>query len=294
MHQRHVRHRRGFTLTELLVTIGVSSMLMALLIPAVQKVREAANRTLCRNNLRQLGIALHDHHDTFGVFPSNGGWDAESWIESTVGTQVYVSTNGYLWGVGRPDKSPQDQPGSWAYTILPYIEQQAMYQQRAWTEPVKLYICPSRRTAQAQVPQDDQYGTYVGGGWAWGKIDYAANGFAMPNRPRCLRLDGFTDGTSHTILVGEKGMDAAYYTMPGWYLDEPFFLGGSQGTSRSHAQLHQDVWGLVSSYGWGSPHPSSAQVLFADGSVHRIPYETPLSIVAALMSPSGGEDVPDF
>jgi prepilin-type N-terminal cleavage/methylation domain-containing protein len=294
MRPRFPARRGGYTLVELLVTIGILSVLVALLLPAVQRVREAASRMSCGNNLRQMGIALHHHQQIWGVLPNNGGWDRESWTQSTAGTPTYVSTNGNLWGVGRPDRSPSDQPGSWAYAILPYVEQQAMHQERQWTCAVKIYICPSRRSAVGQVPLDDAFGTYVGGGWAWGKIDYAGNGLVMPNRPRCLGLQDVSDGTAHTILVGEKGMDASYYTKTGWYFDEPFFLGGSNGTSRTRPIFKRDAPDLFSNDRWGSAHSSSAWFLFADGSVRRIPYETPQSVLAALMTPQGGEDVPDF
>jgi len=84
--------RCAFTLLELLIVIGIIGVLIAITIPAVLKVREAANRVSCANNLRQLGLALHHHHDVYRVFPSNGGWDGKQVIPSVDGTLTVVTT----------------------------------------------------------------------------------------------------------------------------------------------------------------------------------------------------------
>jgi prepilin-type N-terminal cleavage/methylation domain-containing protein/prepilin-type processing-associated H-X9-DG protein len=292
--------RPAFTLIELLVVIGVLSLLLGLLAPAVQRVREAASRLSCSNNLKQIGLALHLHHDNYDMFPSNGGWDGRQTILGSNGQRVTVYTwetghaSPFYWGVGDPNRSPRDQPGSWAYAILPFIEQDNMYRTRAWTEPVKLYACPTRRPALVQQPQDDEYGRYEGGGWPWGKTDYAANGQAIPNRPGCLRFADFADGTSSTILIGEKALAPLNYQRPTWYWDEPFFTGGAGGTQRFGTRLLRDVDGLLFRDNWGSAHSAGAQFLFADGSVHLIPYGTATTTMAALMTPDGGEVVPDF
>src|SRR5271163_521906 len=132
--------RGGFTLIELLVVIAIIAILIALLVPAVQKVREAAARTQCTNNLKQMGIAMHNLHDANKCFPS-GGW-------------------GWFWvGVPSNVSTGPDQPGGWLFNILPYVEQGNLRNEAAgltgssftttmqtmMATPVKLFNCPSRR-----------------------------------------------------------------------------------------------------------------------------------------------------
>ncbi len=298
-HTSHLR-RNAFSLVELLVVIGVISLLMGLLMPAVQKMRGAAARIACANNLKQIGLALQNHHDTFQVFPSNGGWDKKQTILSTSGAPTVIFTwwstqpAPFHWGVGEPGRGPRDQPGSWAYAVLPFLEQESIHRNRTWLVPLKIYYCPSRRLPEAQAPENDEYGQYNGGGWVWGKIDYAGNGWMIPNRPRTLTFASITDGTSHTILVGEKAMDPRNYESRTWYWDEPYFAGGSGGTQRSGSLLLPDSRGNFFPNNWGSAHIAGAQFVFADGSIHLIPYATATSVVQALLTPAGGEVVPDI
>jgi prepilin-type N-terminal cleavage/methylation domain-containing protein len=162
--------RRAFTLVELLVVIAIIGILVALLLPAIQAAREAARRNQCQNNLKQLGIAFLNHENTHKYFPS-GGW-------------------GYLW-TGDPDMgSGEKQPGGWAFSILPFLEEGNSYvvgkglsQAQKQTElikqkthPVSVFYCPTRRQPtlsygpEVSTNAANPPGDYVA------KTDYAANG----------------------------------------------------------------------------------------------------------------------
>src|SRR5262245_55365640 len=114
MQRAKLSHRPGFTLIELLVVLAIISVLLGLLFPAVQRVRESANRTQCLNNLRQIAIAMHNHHDTVGSLPS-----------------------GYLWKSMSSDDPFVTDPGwGWAAQLLPYLEQEPLAKQIDWNVAV--------------------------------------------------------------------------------------------------------------------------------------------------------------
>jgi prepilin-type N-terminal cleavage/methylation domain-containing protein len=292
--------RRAFTLIELLVVISIIAVLIGLLIPAVQKIREAALRTRCINNLKQIGTALHQFHDTNGVFPSNGGWDDKQTIAAADGSQFtpqtfdYTTGQTYRWGAGDPKLKPKDQTGSWGYSILPQIEQGAVFQQQSWASPITVYICPARRLAEAKLVMDDQFGRYQSGGLVWGgRTDYAVNLVAFANRPTVYSTAKFTDGLSSTIFAGEKAFDIVAQA-DSWYWDEPVYLGGSKGTSRGDIGLVRDTPGMSHEAfkdHWGSAHPSGVNFLYGDSSVHMVSFDVDISKIAALLTPDGGEVV---
>jgi prepilin-type N-terminal cleavage/methylation domain-containing protein len=140
----HRSHQAAFTLVELMVSIAVIGVLLGLLLPAIQMAREAARRSLCQSNLRQLHLAMHSHEQTYKAYPT-GGW-------------------GYGWlGFSNLGTGPE-QPGSWTIAVLPYIEQTELYRKAEWIDndpvatdrniqtlmksTVPLMNCPSRRTAR--------------------------------------------------------------------------------------------------------------------------------------------------
>jgi prepilin-type N-terminal cleavage/methylation domain-containing protein len=169
-HSSADRFRRGFTLVELLVVIAIIGILVALLLPAIQAAREAARRSQCMNNLKQLGLACQLHVDTYKFLPSSG-WDD--------------------WWVGCPDMgSGARQPGNWTYALLPYIEESAkaglglgfkcedpksrdLIGQMVGT-PVGIFYCPTRRAVQAYPCGARDLRNYTQPPNC-GKTDYAAN-----------------------------------------------------------------------------------------------------------------------
>ena len=289
--------RRAFSLIELLVVIALIAVLLALVLPAVQQARAASLCAQCQNNLKQIGLAMQQFHNMYRVFPSNGGWDGKQTIPATDSTPFtpatfdYTTMRNYQFGAGDPSFSPQDQTGSWGYALLPYVDQQPLYQNPDWSAPVPVYICEARRPGDPHtVVTGDAYGTSVSGGWSWARTDYGVNLKAFDNRPTCWSTARFTDGLSNTILVGERAYDVVVQAL-NWYYDESFFVGGSKGTGRDAPGLNPDGPGINYKDNWGSPHAAGVQFLFGDGSVRLLAFGTDPTLVAALLTPDGGEVV---
>jgi prepilin-type N-terminal cleavage/methylation domain-containing protein len=180
--------RPAFTLVELLVVIAIIAVLIGLLLPAVQKVREAAARTSCKNNLKQLGVALHNCHDSRGAFPPACG-DAS---DVTIGSGPF-----------------KGQAGSLLYFLLPFVEQEAVgripdpLDGPLLHTPVKAYQCPSD-------PSGNRNGTFTNTNGTWAVGNYAAN-YRVFGRPEANSWEGaarlgasFPDGTSNTITFAER------------------------------------------------------------------------------------------
>jgi prepilin-type N-terminal cleavage/methylation domain-containing protein len=293
--------RLAFTLIELLVVIAIIAVLIGLLLPAVQRVREAAARTECTNNLKQIGIALQNFHNTYQVFPTNGG-PAPGQVN-----RIWTDASGTLsyWGLADPAAPPANQTGCWAFSILPFLDQDNIFQSGDQGAPIPIYVCPSRGRAPSQaVPPSDPVFTYAsfgnGGLNPWSTTDYAGNAYVLENRwpdgfvpavgpPRTI--SSVTDGLSNTILVGEKALDRRTFNTGGWYWNEPVFSGGSGGTVRWGTEVIPDGAGTPFAPNWGSSHIESSMFLFGDGSVRSLRFGLDTNVMWALLTPDGGETV---
>jgi prepilin-type N-terminal cleavage/methylation domain-containing protein/prepilin-type processing-associated H-X9-DG protein len=291
--------RAGFTLVELLVVIAIIGILVALLLPAIQYAREAARRTACVNNLKQVGLAAIQHENV---------------------RRYYAN---------RVDANPKE--GSWLVAILPYMEESDLFNEWARTvgfgqykskpvpssrsinaifaTPVASLYCPSRRPAAA-------YPSRTGGSnTPAAHSDYALNGgasarpdeFALkwpgiwelvpPNRPRQhVRYKDIKDGLSKTYLVVEKAVSARHYISgrdPG---DDASIWDCPRGNCLRFAKrvpIHdtteaENCW---SCHNFGSAHPTSFNAVFCDGSVHSLTYDISFATHAALASRAAGDKV---
>jgi len=282
------RRRRGFTLIELLVVIAIISILIGLLLPAVQKVREAASRTQCQNNLKQIGLAFHSHHDALQFFPT-GGWD-------------WTTPPTYVNGVPAVGA---DQQAGWGFQILPYIEQQAVWTGgQATTDfdralmaigaPIKTFFCPTRRA-----PQTVTYSLsgYLGGTNAThGLCDYAASNLdntGVVRQFRPTRMADIVDGTSNTCMVGDKRLNLARLGQPQADDNEGYTCGWNEDTVRWTSQRPQpDFVGDPSLFGgklFGSSHIGRFNMVFADGSVRSISYSISQTTFKALGDIADGQ-----
>jgi prepilin-type processing-associated H-X9-DG protein len=286
-------------LIELLVVIAIIGVLIALLLPAVQKVREAANRASCQNNLHQLGLALHGYHDSQGSFPS--GYRCQSTNDPD-----YTAPG---WG--------------WAALLLSYVEGDNLAKQINYNLPVehadnlaarttvlKLFVCPSDRstglftiydknnTPLAQAATNSYAACHGVGPDLDEELD---DGNGMFFRNSQVRMADITDGTSNTIAIGER---ASLLTQTPWAGSVSF------GTTRitpgaptnnldaveeaptlalAHVAVHTINDANADPEDFFTPHPSNAMFLFADGSVRAVRTGIALSVLQALATRDGGE-----
>ena len=292
-----VRRSNGFSLIELMVVISIISLLLSLGLPAIHSAREAARRFQCSNNIKQLGLALQQHVSIYQAFPGNGGYLPGASLKSKSGETFVPSTddlydgNHYDWGVGVPGGGPTKQLGSWAFSVLPYIEQGNAQSEMAVEVRQPLFLCPSRARPEPAPTVDDSYGNDVTGGWAWAKTDYCGNARMMPNFPRYMRVAELTDGLSNTYAIGEKSFDPKVHVATTWYWDEPIFSGGSKGTARAGLLILPDRPGIAFRENWGAPHAGGAIFGNADGSTRLVNVGIDHEAMRSLLTPNGGEVV---
>lgn len=309
-----IRKGRGFTLIELLVVIAIIAVLIALLLPAVQQAREAARRTQCRNNLKNLGLAMHNYHETHRVFP---------------------------WGI-------DEHEAFWSGMILPQLEQTAIYNSIAWIESgngnwdsgsanttacatvIPVYRCPSmpipehidnqsitgrvpvsyRGCAGSNVYSDDS-STIPAGVPAGAKSLEQVGLDGMLFGDSSISMRDVTDGTSNTVMFGESYWDEYVkdsQQMDYWQIGSPqtggWTAGGLGGTEyseglgstgpRLNSRLIPTESGVLMEISFGSYHIGGANFGMADGSVRFISENININTYRSLGSRNGGEIVGDF
>jgi len=301
---RYLRHsegfmhsRRAFTLVELLVVIAIIGILVALLLPAVHAARESARRAECLNNLKQIALAIHLHHDAQENFPRSG-------------SRYRKATNGWWFG-----------PHSWTWIarILPYIEEKSLYDlggideavlknNRAISASIPSFLCPSD-SAITESPSTVALDTNVwarapggltnykgssGSNWPWGQYAHAGTNntddpfwgipdgmFSSSDIRFERRMKHITDGTSNTYMIGEDipSMNKWSY----W-----FFADGIACTSAVPPNL-MDPHHWTVGFTFRSRHPGGLQFAFVDGSVRFIEESIDMPIYRALSTIQGAE-----
>jgi prepilin-type N-terminal cleavage/methylation domain-containing protein/prepilin-type processing-associated H-X9-DG protein len=315
MNHRH----RGFTLIELLVVIAIIAVLIALLLPAVQSAREAARRMQCSNNLKQLGLAMHNYHQVIGTFP--------------IGVLGVRSPNHYP-AAGDPTGAINRR--TWAFMILPFIEQSAMYGAVNFSLPynpptgaanntvseslIATFLCPDDPTTNQIDQNNRREGNYVVN---WGNAYWAQNivagsspvpflgaPFSMDNS---FGVQYIIDGTSNTllmaeILIGQTQPTNLYehrgdiynddyncamfntFTTPNSTTPDAIANGYCRYPYNLNPPCTGTTGGSQNSYNASrSRHPGGVNALFADGSVRFFKNTINVSVWQALGSTKGGE-----
>lgn len=284
------RRHSGFTLIELLVVIAIIAILIALLLPAVQQAREAARRSQCKNNMKQIALGLHNYESTHSTFPLG--------VLGTSGTSSNVN-----------------QLTTWQTLLLPYIDQAPLYGQynfnigfdNAGNAATVISLVPVYKCASQPVEGviDAKYGSSHYGGNA-GTTPGANNGIFFPLSS--VRFRDMIDGTSNTLFAGEIATE-----IRGWArgscngCTNCTGAGGSQGFARSvlrwtaaattncaTAGFNRPISCCETAFQFSSPHVGGAHFSLSDGSGRFISQNIDVSVFQALITRAGGETVGEF
>ena len=299
------RHAAGFTLVELLVVIAIIGILIALLLPAVQAAREAARRIQCANNIKQIGVALHNYLSTYQVFPPGG-------FTKLPADMCPLVTNDVVGDAGPP----------WTVLILPFLEQQARYDTYDFSRPFAIstwettaynfpfqfkpnhaFQCPSDTNSTPEIANTNYYGCQGGGAvpWCrsgeWERVFF--NNGVFHNNSR-IKVRDITDGTSNVVLIGETIYCPAamphYDPQVAWDTGLRIWHNAAMpwpsGLCATMEQInaagpdydpavHPWPVGPASST-FASHHPGGCQFAMADGSVHFISEEIDIWVYRSL------------